>query len=196
MCSPCGLAGRPELRRAYSASATEQCGFAAHFYAHPYADMGLDTFIEFGSTMRVCEASKIWLNHAGLPSTALSAGLRIAPRVFSAPCPGRRKGASRSQPLGCSARWLFGYRWHRPHRVGRGIRCLGEKADRALGGADPAALSDAGGRRHARRSTRRLVGAHARLTSGSEHRSDPANTRVGISCHRLRPLGSISAPSA
>lgn len=89
---PCGLAGHPELRRAYSASATEQCGFAAHFHAHPYADMGLDTLVEFGSTMRVCKASEIWLNHAGLPSMALSARLRIAPRVFSAPCPGRRKG--------------------------------------------------------------------------------------------------------
>jgi hypothetical protein len=29
--------------------------------------------------------------------------------------------------------WLFGYRWPRPRCVGRRFRCLGEKADRALG---------------------------------------------------------------
>jgi hypothetical protein len=35
--------------------------------------------------------------------------------------------------LGLGTAWLFGYRWHRPRRVGRRIRYLGEKADRALG---------------------------------------------------------------
>ena len=35
--------------------------------------------------------------------------------------------------LGLGHGRLFGYRWCRPRRVGRRSRCLGEKADRALG---------------------------------------------------------------
>ena len=52
--------------------------------------------------------------------------------------------------------WLFDYRWHRPRRVGRRVCCRGEKADRALGGVGPAALSDADRPGNAPRSTRWL----------------------------------------